>query len=114
MIPFFSPVSNCYGVALATTSSNVTIANASVTPSTVVEITNSTGNLAFVKFSTAPIGNIDHPTAGTGNSYASYPVRTGETKYINPVLGFHQGNVVVSTISPGGTGTIYVTIGATL
>jgi hypothetical protein len=112
MTPFFSPVSNCYGVALATTSSNVTIQNATVTPSTVVEITNSTGNLAFVKFSTEPIGNIDHPTAGT--SYASYPVRNGETKYINPVLGFYTGNITVSSISPGGTGTIYVTIGATL
>lgn len=112
MVPFFSPVSNCYGVALATTSSNVVMQNQTVTPNTVIEVSNSSGNLAFVKFSTAQIGNINHPTAGT--SYASYPVRNGETQYINPGLGFHTGNVVVSTISPGGTGTLYVTIGATI
>ena len=108
-VEFFTPVGNCYAVAFTTASANVLV---SPTPSTMsqVRITNNSGNLCFVSFSTTPIGNIDHPTAGTGNSTATISIPTAQTSLVSTGITA-PGNVYINTISPGGTGTIYVQAG---
>ncbi len=110
--PLFSPVGNTYGLSFSTVSSNIVMQNQSVTPNSSIEITNSSGNLVFVAFSSTLIGNINHPTPGSSGSAASYPVRTGETRWISPGLGTYTGNIVASAISIAGTGNIYITVGA--
>jgi hypothetical protein len=66
-----------------------------------------------VAFSTTAnaVANISHPTPGTGNSAPTIAIRTGDTVYINPGLGYGSGNVYVGAVSISGTGNIFIQAG---
>lgn len=114
MIPFFSQVSNTYNLGTTTASANLVMSAQTVTPNTVVKVDNAGPNVAYIKFSTALIGNVDHPTAGSSGSASTISILPSQTVYLNPNLGFHTGNLVVSGINAAGTSTLLITVGATL
>jgi hypothetical protein len=105
---FFHPAGNTWGVAFTTASANVLVPPTGSGTMSQVRITNNSGNAVFVSFSTTPIGNINHPTAGTSTNTISIP--TGQTSFVTTGIKA-TGNVYINTISPAGTGTIYVQAG---
>ena len=107
----FTPTSSCYIAPFTTAAANLVMQNQSVDLGTLFKIDNSSGNLAFVAFSSSAnaVANIAHPTAGTPQNVIS--VRTGETLFVNPGLGIYTGNVYVGTISISGSGNIFIQSG---
>lgn len=108
--PFFSPVGNCYAVAFTTASANILVPPTGNGTMSTVRITNNSGNLCFVSFTTSAVGNINHPSVGDGNSTATTSIPTGQTTLLTTGIS-QPGNVYINTISPDGTGTIYVQAG---
>ena len=104
---FFTPAGNWWGVAFTTASANLLVPPTGSGTMSQVRITNNSGNLCFVSFTTTA-GNIDHPSAGSSTNTISVP--TGQTSFVTTGIN-SVGNVYINTISPGGTGTIYVQAG---
>ena len=107
----FTPTGPTFNVPFTATASNVALGTQSTGPGTLFKIDNSSGNLAFVTFSTvqATANAINHPS--TGASSDCIAIRTGATTLVNPGLGNYSGNVYVGAISVSGTGNIYIQAG---
>lgn len=110
--PFFTPVGDCYLLATTVTSANLTMTGQTVSASTALKVDNAGPNIAYIKFSTTAIGNINHPTAGTGNATAVISLLPSTTTYISPNLGTYTGNIVVTGINAAGTSSVLITVGA--
>ena len=104
----FTPSGLCFNVPFTATASNVSMGSQPVGQNTLYKIDNSSGNLAFVTFSTdqATANAINHPTAGSSSDCIA--IRTGATTLVNPDLGIYNGPVYVGVISVSGTGNIYI------
>ena len=104
----FSPSGNTFNVPFTTTASNVSMGIQGTDLQTLFKIDNSSGNLAFVTFSTsqATANAVNHPSAGSSSNCIA--VRTGATTLVNPNLGIQNTAIYVGVISVSGTGNIYI------
>lgn len=107
---FFSPVGNTYAVAFTTASANILVPPTGNGTMSTVRITNNSGNLVFVSFTTSAVGNINHPTVGAGNSTSTVSIPTAQTTLLATGITA-PGNVYINSIAPTGTGTIYIQAG---